>query len=123
MERPTSPVLAGLLIEHRRLESCVRTMDASPVEVLAAGQTLLAFAANEDRALASLLRLLDQEVIDELHAEHAELGRDLELLQWLLATTPDSPDAAVLAQSLARRMHQHVSRDGRLLARAAHLEH
>jgi hypothetical protein len=57
-------------------------------------------------------------VLDEMRAEHEEISRDLELLDWLVCSTPDSPDAAVLAASIASRMLRHVSRDGRLLARA-----
>lgn len=94
------------------------TLQTSAVEVLQAGQTLLDFAHREDQALSALSGLMEPPVIDELRAEHDEIGRDLELLEWILSTTPDSPDASALAESLARRMHTHVSRDGRLLARA-----
>ncbi|HVL69046.1 MAG TPA: hypothetical protein VM364_17445 [Vicinamibacterales bacterium] len=94
-------------------------MDTSPAEVLAAGQALLAFAQQESHAFSVLLRLLDPAVVHEMETEHQEFARDLELLEWLVTTTSESPDAAMLAESLARRMHQHVARDGRLLARAA----
>lgn len=97
-------------------------MEASPAAVLAAGETLLAFARRENEAFAALTRLMDVAVVNEMQAEHEEIERDLELLEWIVATTPDSPDASVLAESIARRMLQHVSRDGRLLARAAGLQ-
>lgn len=70
--------------------------------------------------LAGLLaELLDPVVRAELEGEYLQIAEDLELLQWLLATTPDSPDVAVLSASLARRMRAHVERDARLLSSAA----
>lgn len=96
-------------------------LNGSASDVLAAGQTLLSFARQEDKALAALSSLMEPAVINELRAEHEEISHDLELLGWILSTTPDSPDASALAESLARRMHTHVSRDGRLLARAVGL--
>ncbi len=122
MEQRHSPsVLADLLQEHRALETLVRGTMASPAQVLAAGRTLLRFASHEDDALAILARWLDPAVLENIRAEHEAIASDLELLEWLAGTTPDGPDAAVLAESLARRMLLHVSRDGRLLARAAEL--
>ena len=123
MEPHSSPaaVLSALLREHRSLEERIRWMSATPPQVLQAGRTLLEFARHEDQAFATLARWLDPAVLDEMGAEHAQISHDLELLEWLLTTMPDSPDAAVLAESLARRMYSHVSRDGRLLARAAGL--
>jgi hypothetical protein len=121
-DQPSAPgVLTGLLREHRTLEDCVRDLVPTPASVLAAGQTLLGFARQEDEALAALARLLEPAVIEEMRAEHEEISQDLDLLAWLVSSTPDSPDVAVLAESLARRMHRHVNRDGRLLARAAGL--
>jgi hypothetical protein len=112
---------SGLLREHRSLEDCVRDLVPTPASVLAAGRTLLAFARQEDEAFAALARLLEPAVINEMRAEHEEISQDLDLLAWLVSTTPDSLDASVLAESLARRMHRHVNRDGRLLARVAGL--
>lgn len=99
----------------------MRDLVPTPAAVLAAGQTLLQFARQEDEALAAFGRLLEPAVINEMRAEHEEISQDLDLLAWLVSTTPDSPDASVLAESLARRMHRHVNRDGRLLARVAGL--
>ena len=96
----------------------MRELHPTPELVLAAGQTLLAFARQEDQAFSALNRLLEPAVLEEMRAEHEEISRDLELLDWLVTSSPESPDAAVLAESIARRMLQHVSRDGRLLARA-----
>jgi hypothetical protein len=115
---PPHAVLVDLLREHRVLEDGMRELDPTPGLVLAVGQTLLAFARQEDEAFSALNRLLEPAVLDEMRAEHEEISRDLELLDWLVCSTPDSPDAAVLAASIASRMLRHVSRDGRLLARA-----
>jgi len=87
-------------------------------DVLEAGRTLLAFARHEDQAMAALTHLMEPAVLNELRTEHEEISHDLELLGWIVSTSPESPDASALAESLARRMHKHVSRDGRLLARA-----
>lgn len=121
--RTPSADLAALLEEHRALEDRLSTLSgrADAGDVLAAGRTLLAFAGQESRALSALAALLEPAVIEELRAEHEEISHDLDLLGWIVTMTPDSPDATALAASLARRMHKHVSRDGRLLARAAGL--
>ena len=116
---PPHAVLVDLLRDHRALEDRVRELHPTPELVLAAGQTLLAFARQEDQAFSALNRLLEPAVLDEMRAEHEEISRDLELLDWLVTSSPESPDAAVLAESIARRMLRHVNRDGRLLARAA----
>lgn len=115
---PPHAVIVDLLREHRALENRVRELDPTPELVLAAGLTLLAFARQEDQAFSALNRLIEPAVLEEMRAEHEEISRDLELLDWLASSTPASPDATTLAESLARRMLRHVSRDGRLLARA-----
>src|SRR5690349_10304543 len=98
MEPHASPanVLSALLQEHRALEKRIRRMARTPPQVLRAGRTLLEFARHEDQAFATLARWLDPAVLDEMGAEHSQISLDLELLEWLQATTPDSPDAAVL---------------------------
>jgi hypothetical protein len=70
----------------------------------------------------ALLAALDPSIHRDMAREHEEFAEDLELLRWLLETTPDSPDLVVLTESLVRRMRQHVERDGRLLARAVLLD-
>lgn len=111
-------MIAALLREHRLLEDRVHAMPASADQVLEVGQTLLAFARQEDEAFAALRPLLDPVVLSEMGEEHREIGGDLELLEWLVTSAPASPDVAVMTESLARRIRQHVSRDGRLLSRA-----
>ena len=64
---------------------------------------------------------LDPAVVAELQAEHNQMDEDLQLLDWLLENTPDSPDILALTDSLAERITRHLARDSRLLARAARL--
>ena len=116
-----APELATLLAEHRELQSRIDGLLTSPREALAAGEALLAFAAREQEAFSSLAPLLDPAVYADLNAEHQQIADDLELLAWLARTAPDSPDLTVLTTSLVRRMRGHMTRDARLLLRAATL--
>lgn len=113
--------LASLIAEQSVLGMRIHALGANPQQTLAVGEALLAFGAREQEAFASLAPLLDAAVRAEFQAEHQQIGDDLELLQWLLRATPESPDIAMLTASLVRRMRQHSDRDGRLLARAAAL--
>lgn len=113
--------LAALLAEHRALEERIHALAPRAQDALLVGEALLAFAACEDRAFSALAPLLDPAVQQALAGEHAQFAEDLQLLDWLVRTTPDSPDVAVLTTSLLRRMRQHSDRDGRLLTRAAGL--
>ena len=113
--------LTALLAQQRALQERAQTMGDRVEDALAMGAALLAFAAREDQAFSALTPLLDPAARQEFAAEHEEIAEDLGLLDWLLRTTPDSPDIAVLTASLLRRMRQHIDRDGRLLARAAGL--
>jgi len=121
MSSMAQPMLSALLAEQRDLEGRIRELQASPSDALAVGEALLAFAAREDEAFSTLAPLLDPAAHAELAAEHQQFAEDLELLEWLLRTTPGSPDVPMLTMSLIRRMRQHIDRDGRLLARAATL--
>ena len=113
--------LAALLDEQRRLQAQVDDSDISPRQTLATGEALLQFAARETDAFWYLEPLLDPAARVDLATDHQQLAEDLELLDWLLGTTPESPDVTVLNASLRRRMRQHIERDGRLLGRALHL--
>lgn len=114
--------LATLIDSQRAMEALVRQAGHSPQDVLEIGRQVLQFAEREEEAFRSLLPLMDNAVRTGLATEHEQFGEDLRLLEWLLAHTPDSPDVSALASSLARRMTDHLERDGRLLARAAHRE-
>jgi hypothetical protein len=121
MPSSSHPILESLIVEQRELQSNIEGLLASPRETLAAGEALLAFAAHEDDAFSTLAPLLDPAAHAELNAEHQQIAEDLELLRWLIRTSPDSPDLTVLTTSLVRRMRRHIQRDGRLLARAVAL--
>ena len=111
--------LVALLAEQRALEEQVHDLRLSATQTLRVGQALLAFARREDQAFSAVAPLLDPVVQLGLEVEHRQFEEDLQLLEWLVKTTPDSPDVLVLTVSLRMRMRQHVDRDGRLLARAA----
>jgi hypothetical protein len=96
-------------------------LGVSPAEVLEVGAAVLEFAEREESAFFPLLPLLDPAARAELGGEHEQLAEDLQLLEWLISTTPDSPDVGTLAEAIARRMRSHIARDGRLLAQAARL--
>ncbi len=113
--------LDRLLQLQRALEARTIAVEPSAAAVLEVGRAVLEFAGSEEEAFFHVLPLLDPAVRSELADEHERLGEDLQLLQWLVSTTPDSPDVASLAAALARRMHAHVERDGRLLAHALRL--
>ena len=121
MRSTGQPVLAALLAEQRDLEARIHDLEDDPRQVMAVGAALLAFAGREHEAFDALAPLLDPAVEAELSGEHRQFAEDLELLQWLLQTTPESPDVAMLSASLLRRMRQHIDRDGRLLSRASAL--
>ena len=121
MPRHGHPSFASLLAEQQELVTQVLNLYPAPREVLEAGAAVLRFAEREEQAFASVAPLLDPAVRQELAAEHRQFAEDLELLEWLIETTPDSPDVAVLTTSLIRRMRQHIERDGRLLSRAVDL--
>lgn len=119
MRSTGQPVLAALLAEQRDLEARIHELESDPRHVLEVGSSLLAFAASEHEAFETLAPLLDPAVEAELSGEHRQFAEDLDLLQWLLQSTPDSPDVGILTNSLIRRMRQHIDRDGRLLSRAS----
>jgi hypothetical protein len=111
-------LLTALQAEQRVLEDRLHDHVESPRQALAAGRALLAFAGREAEVFSGVSSLLDPAVHADMEAEHQQIAEDLELLDWLLRMTPDSPDVAVLTISLVRRMRQHIDRDGRLLSRA-----
>jgi hypothetical protein len=113
--------LEGLMAQQRALLERLTAVGHGAGEVLRLGTEVLRFAEFEERAFFPLLPLLDPIARAELAHEHDEISEDLKLLEWLLATTPDSPDVEILAGAVLRRVRAHVERDGRLLRRAAGL--
>jgi hypothetical protein len=114
--------LEALVAQQRTLLTRLNAATPTAGEILALGQEVLRFAEHEEQAFFPLLPLLDPIARAELGHEHDEIGEDLKLLEWLLATTPDSPDVAILAHAVVRKIRTHVERDGRLLERASRLE-
>lgn len=106
---------------QRILEARTSGLGASAADVLKVGAAVLEFAEREEAAFFPLLPLLDPAAKADLGGEHEQLGENLQLLEWLVATTPDSPDVGILAEAIARRMRDHIARDGRLLAQAARM--
>ena len=119
-EGGSNRVLISLLAEQRDLEERLQHQ-RGPVETLALGRALLRFAARESAAFQTLAPLLDPAVQRDLATEHRQIADDLDLLAWMVQTTPDSGDVPVLANSLGQRMQHHINRDGRLLSRAVAL--
>lgn len=113
--------LTALMAEQQALEEQVHDLRLGAEQTLRVGNALLSFAQREDQAFSAVASLLDPIVQQDLAREHRQLEEDLQLLDWLVQTTPDSPDILVLTVSLRTRMRQHVDRDGRLLSRAAGL--
>jgi hypothetical protein len=110
-----------LMALQRMLETRTSGLGASATDVLKAGAAVLEFAGREEAVFFPLLPLLDPAAKAELGGEHEQLAEDLELLDWLVTTTPESPDIGMLAEAIARRMRAHIERDGRLLAQAARM--
>jgi hypothetical protein len=122
MQPPSAQcTLAALLSEQRALEAQIHGLVPCVEDMLVVGRALLAFAEREEKAFAAVTSLLDPAVHQDLAAEHQRLDEDLQLLDWLVRTTPESPDVPVLTASLLTRMQQHIDRDGRLLTRACGL--
>jgi hypothetical protein len=121
MTTAASRAIAELLDMQRSLAARTRDLAGDASAVLRTGREVLTFAEREEAAFFPLLPLLDPAALAELGDEHQQLADDLDLLESLVTTTPDSPDVAVLADALARRMASHIARDGRLLAQAARM--
>jgi hypothetical protein len=114
--------LEALIAQQRALLARLNAAPPTAGEILRLGQEVLRFAEYEEHAFFPILPLLDPIARAELAHEHDEILEDLKLVEWLLATTPDSPDVAILTEAVARKVRNHVERDGRLLERASRLD-
>lgn len=113
---PTSDLLRRAAREHRRLERLAATVrESDPEAVLQLGAAVVLHGLVEELHLFALHRLLDPSVRDELRAEHDRIEETLSLLEELLAEPVPSDDLAALTAALARRLREHVERDGRVL--------
>ena len=113
--------LERLIDQQQALLGRLEALHPSAQEILRFGAEVLKFAEREEDAFFPLLPLLDPIARAELGHEHDEMREDLQLLEWLLSTSPDSPDIDILAAAVVDRMRKHVERDGRLLLRASRL--
>ena len=121
MDAPFHVEIERLVELQRILEARTSELGATAGDVLKVGAAVLAFAEREEAVFFQLLPLLDPAAKAELGGEHAQLAEDLELLDWLVRTLPESPDIGILAEAIAARMRGHIARDGRLLAQAARM--
>jgi hypothetical protein len=111
---------AGLLRraarEHRRLERLTASVsEADPAAVLQLGTSVLLHGLFEEAHLFTVHRLLDPAVREELSAEHERIRDGLSLLEDLLSEPSPSEDLRSRAAAVARRLRDHVARDGRVL--------
>ena len=113
--------LQRLIDQQQALLARLEPLHPSAREILRLGAEVLEFAEREEDAFFPLLPLLDPIARAELGHEHDEIREDLQLLEWLLSTSPDSADIDILAAAVVDRMRKHVERDGRLLLRASRL--
>lgn len=104
---------------HLRLARRVAEARPTPADVLDLGTAVILHGALERRWLLALRPMLDKAAVAQLDEEHERLEDDLELLESILDTTPDSPDVSPLCAALLERLREHVARDERLLYRLA----
>lgn len=90
-----------------------RTTCHCPSSVLNLGATV-AYHASLATCLWNLNRLLDEEVLEELLAEHGRLADDLDLLENLSESSPDSPDIEPLASAVFSRIQKLLEREERV---------
>ena len=113
---PHPDLLLRVAREHRRLERLAATVrETEPDVVLQLGAAVVLHGLVEELYLFALHRLLDPAVREELRADHDRIEETLSLLEELLADPDPGDDLPVLTAALARRLREHVERDGRLL--------
>lgn len=113
---PAPGLLRRAAREHRRLERLAAALPADdPVAVLHLGSAVLLHGFFEETYLFAAHRLLDRAVCELLCGEHDEIREGLALLEDLLRDPGSPEDLPSLAAALARRVQEHVERDGRIL--------
>jgi hypothetical protein len=113
------PLVALVTRAHGRLARRLAEARPEPRDVLDLGTAVILHGALERRLLLAPSPVLDQAALAQLEEEHARLEDDLELLESILETNPDSPDVAPLCTALLERLRDHVARDDRVLYRLA----
>jgi hypothetical protein len=104
---------------HQRLMRRLATAKPNPADVLNLGTAVILHGTLERRWLIGLRPLLDRAAAAQLDEEHVRLEEDLELLESIFETCPDSPDVGPLCGALLDRLREHVDRDERVLYRLA----
>ncbi len=90
-----------------------RTSCRCPEAVLNLGATIAAHAAHLSY-LRRLNRFVDELILEELSVDHRRLAEDLELLESLARSAPDSPDIEPLASALVERIRALLEREQRI---------
>ncbi len=116
---PDAALVALVTRAHGRLARRLAEARPDPREVLDLGTAVILHGALERRILLAQAPVLDQAAVAQLDEEHARLEEDLELLESILASNPDSPDVESLCDALLGRLRGHVARDDRVLYRLA----
>lgn len=97
------------LLRRARRSSC-----HCPAAVLNLGVSVGSLAT-QTACVVDLNRFLDQTVLDELSRARGRLAEDLELLDALSETGPDSSDVESLSRALLGRIRDLVEREDRVL--------
>ncbi|MFN8061751.1 MAG: hypothetical protein U0Q12_21510 [Vicinamibacterales bacterium] len=100
---------------HRALlERLSDNAPTRPATVLGLGAAVVLHGLLEEVWLIERARWLDDAASAELAVEHDRLAEDLDLLDGLLHSEPDSPDVQSLSDAILSRLREHVARDGRV---------
>lgn len=99
------------------LDLATRTTSDDVQAVLNLGAGVVLHGSLEPAHLQEVLRFVDPTVLRTLTIEHEQLAADLDLLEELAETEPDSEDVRLLAAALLERLRAHLARDERTLYR------
>ena len=88
--------------------------DLSPAAVLDIGAAVIFHGALETYWGMVNESILDGSVLSKLAEEHSQLADDLEFLETLLDTNPESDDIKSLCLALREHLQTHLERDQRL---------
>ena len=88
--------------------------DLSPATVLCIGAAVIFHGALEERSAMGTASIIDESVLKDLADEHGRLADDLEFLETLWETKPESDDIESLCLALREHLRTHLERDHRL---------
>ena len=101
----------------RLLARAKRTSGESADAVLNLGAGIVFLNQMTNCLVGSLESLLDEAVQQQLAADERDLAENLDHLDVLCDTEPDSADIAALATALVERMREHLERKDRVVFR------